>query len=543
MTRGPAGGDLDLAGHLWDVVVIGTGAGGATAGYALARQGRSVLFLERGKDLTANADVVRGAPWTGRADTALAHGWWPEPLAGRYRSRGSDEATADTASEEVFHHPLGCGTGGSTSVFGMVMDRFRPEDFTPRRFCRSASGSSLPDSWPISYDELAPFYQQAEALFRVRGTPDPLTRANGQLMTPPPAAPKETALSSALTASGLHPYRIHYAQDRVPTCTGCPGMLCPNGCRNDAGRVCLRPAIEQHRARLLSECRVVGLEEEGRVVRRAICEHDGRRLAIQARVFVLAANAFATPALLQRSSNDRFPGGLGNSSGLVGRNLMLHVTDFLLLRFKRKRDRVAGAMHHGLSLNDFYVHDGDKLGNVHAHSVAVGPQEITAFLRLHTRWVNRLPSALVSAMATLGARVNRASTVFATIVEDLPYVDNRVEATPRTSSGIVYHYRYPEELGARARALFQAFQAAVEARFSVSPLRRLGMLNYGHVCGTCRFGTDPATSVLDRDNRAHDLDNLYIVDGSFLPSSGGINPSLTIVANSLRVSETITRRL
>jgi choline dehydrogenase-like flavoprotein len=143
-------------------------------------------------------------------------------------------------------------------------------------------------------------------------------------------------------------------------------------------------------------------------------------------------------------------------------------------------------------------------------------------------------------MAKIGAWLNRPSTVFSTILEDLPYTCNRVRAT---ADGPVFEYRFPHELRMRAWRLFSALERHVAGRFLVKPLRGLGSLNSSHGCGTCRFGDDPAESVLDRDNRAHDLGNLYVVDGSFLPSSGGMNPSLTIAANALRVADVIARRL
>jgi choline dehydrogenase-like flavoprotein len=535
MSIGRSGaGARDPESELWDVVVIGSGAGGATAGFALARAGRSVLFLERGKLLHQDPSVTRGQPfsWTGDAEAALRHGWWPDCV---YRRDGEREVAE--------HLPLGCGSGGSTALFAMVMDRFRPQDFEPRRFFASAGDSSLPEAWPIGYEELEPYYEQAEALYRVRGTQDPLSPSNKPIAEPLRPTDKELAISEALTRSGLHPYRIHYAQDRKPECTGCTAMLCPGECRNDAGRICLRPALEQHAASILPECRVVRLEEEGRSVRRAICDWNGRRIAVRGRIFVLAANAIFTPALLERSANERFPEGLANSSGLVGRNLMLHVSDFLLVRLKRASPALASDMNHGLSLNDFYVHDGSKLGNVHVHPVPVARETIAAFLRMHKKWINQLPAPAVSAIASIGSYLHRSSTVFTTVLEDLPYVGNRVRARPGSDDSVQYEYRYPNELRERSLGLFRAFTAAVRNHLHVRPLRPIGMLNGAHASGTCRFGADPATSVLDRDNRAHDLDNLYVADGSFFPSSGGMNPSLTIAANSLRVAEKITQRL
>ncbi|MGO9452550.1 MAG: FAD-dependent oxidoreductase [Candidatus Binataceae bacterium] len=524
----------DPESHYWDVVVIGTGAGGATAGFNLARLGRSVLFLERGKVLHCDPSIIKGTPfsWNGEAEGALRHGWWPRSI---YRKDGD---------VEVASRPLaGCGTGGSTALFGMVMDRLRPQDFTPRRFFPEAPDTSLPEAWPITYEELEPFYERAEELFRVRGTPDPLAPTSGGLLDAPPASDKELLILDALTRVGLHPFRIHSASEHVPNCSGCPGMLCPHECRNDSGRICLRPALEQYEAKILPECRVVRLEEKNRKVQQAICDWKGRRIAVRGQVFVLAANAFFSPAILQRSANERFPDGLANSSGLVGRNLMLHVSDFFLLRLRGAPLGLSALMNHGLSLNDFYVNRGTKLGNVHAHATRMSPAGVEAFLRLHVKRLNSLPAPIMSALASLGAYMHRSAIVSATIVEDLPYPVNRVTAKAGSDDDVVYEYRYPDELRRRSGALLQSLKAAVGSRFALRRLGSRGDLNIGHACGTCRFGNDPRASVLDRDNRAHDLDNLYVVDASFFPSSGGVGPSLTIVANSLRVSEKIAKRL
>jgi choline dehydrogenase-like flavoprotein len=533
MTRGQVPPD-DPEGRIWDAVVIGTGAGGGTAGYALARAGRSVLFLERGKALDGEPGTVRGRAfaWTGRPEDALNYGWWPAPL---HRKYGPTEFPA--------YQPIGAGTGGSTALFGMVMDRLRPLDFTPRRHFRDERDSSLPDEWPISYEALEPYYDAAERLYRVRGTPDPLTPRPGGVSEPATPTEKEAVVTRMLEQSGLSPYRIHYAQDRVAECRGCAAMLCPRSCRNDSRRVCVGPAVAEYGARVLNGCRVLRLEAQNRVVREAVCDWNGRRIAVRGRVFVLAANAFFTPALLQRSTSARFPDGLANGSGLVGRNLMVHVSDFVLARPAGRRAGWRGPMHHGVSLNDFYVHDGQKLGNVHVHPVAITGDQAVSFLRLHVKLVNRLPSAALNAVASAGAFLARDAIVFSTIVEDLPYQCNRVMARGASDESVSYEYRHPHELRRRAWTLYHALGRAVSGRLRLRPLRPVGGLNMSHACGTCRFGDDPATSVLDRDNRAHDLDNLYVVDASFFPSSGGINPSLTIAANSLRVSERIAARL
>jgi choline dehydrogenase-like flavoprotein len=542
--------------HLWDVIVIGTGAGGSTAGFNLARLGKSVLFIERGKLLHHDPTVVRGVPfsWKNNPERALNHGWWPRPIYYREEEGGAEVPTRPQ---------IGSGAGGSTAQFGAVMDRFRPEDFTPRRFFPDMPEAALPEAWPISYEEMIPFYERAESLYRVRGTQDPLLPSPpSSVLEPPPASDRELALFEALRGVGLNPYRIHSAVERVPGCAGCPGMLCPRACRNDAARMCLYPALERYGAKILPNCRAMRFEESGRVVKRAICEWSGRRIALRARIFILAANAFLTPALLQRSANEHFPDGLANSSGLVGRNLMMHAANFLFTRLKRPAPGLDFKLNHGLSLNDFYVHDGTKLGNVHAHTIETRDVLMSFLIQYYLmpgmtgsgsrqwaagsgsrQWAAHLPGRLLSVSTSIGKFLCRSWTVFAAIVEDAPYPGNYVAAKAGSEEDIVYTYRYPDELRRRARMMCDAFKSTLAPLFDVWHLEPAGMLNNSHVCGTCRFGDDPQTNVLDRDNRAHDLDNLYVLDASFFPSSGGINPSLTIVANSLRATDKIAQRL
>jgi choline dehydrogenase-like flavoprotein len=422
------------------------------------------------------------------------------------------------------------------------LDRFRPQDFTPRRYFSDISDTSLPEAWPVGYEEMEPFYARAENLYRVRGTQDPLATSVSSLLEPPPASSAELAIYDALTGVGLNPYRIHSALERLPGCVGCPGALCRRECRNDAARICLYPALDRYGAKILPNCRAVRFEARASLVERVICESSGGRIALRARVFILAANAFLTPALLQRSANGRFPNGLANSSGLVGHNLMLHASSHLFLRLKRARRTSDFKINHGLSLNDFYLYKGTKLGNFHAHPI-VTHDELTAFLAQYYAGLNMLPGRLVSLISMMRTALSHSWTVFAAIAEDLPYHGNCVMAKAGSDDDIVYTYRYPDELRHRAQMMSEGLISAVAPLFDVHLLRPDGALNGSHVCGTCCFGNDPRTSVLDRDNRAHDLDNLYVLDGSFFPSSGGINPSLTIIANSLRVTDKVAQRL
>ena len=221
---------------------------------------------------------------------------------------------------------------------------------------------------------------------------------------------------------------------------------------------------------------------------------------------------------------------------------MMHAISHLFARLKRTSQASNLNMNHGLSLNDFYIYNATKLGNVHAHPI-VTREELTTFLIQYYQGLNRLPGRACLRIAAMGSFLSRPWTVFAAILEDLPYHGNYVAAKAGSEEDIVYTYRYPDELRRRGQMMIDGFEHAAAQRFDVRPLQPAGTLNGAHVCGTCRFGDDPRTSVLDRDNRAHDLDNLYVLDASFFPSSGGINPSLTIIANSLRATDKIAQRL
>ena len=499
---------MDPEGTIWDVVVVGTGAGGAAAGFNLARLGRSVLFLERGAVCNEPSSTVRASRLVHSLGTVHSN---CKPYDVQHGD-GSGSGKADLIA--------GYGVGGTTSLFSMVMDRFRPVDFAPGYRAKAPHSSSLPEAWPIQYEELEPYYSEAEALFRVRGTDDPLASPRGSLLEPLAPSATETMVNDTLARSGLHPYRLHYAREYVPGCDGCPTRPCLQNCRNDAGRICVVPAVERYGARLLPGCLVVRLETNGYAVNQAICILNGRRMAIRGRIFVLALNALFTPALLLRSADDSFPDGLGNRSGMVGRNLMLHVSDLVSVRFGALRGLINEDLQNGLSLNDFYVKDEIKLGNIHAHAMG--------FTKL-TKGLPKLDDSSGTAL-------------FSTIVEDFPYLVNRVTPKPGSEDEVRWEYKYPDELRFRSAMLVNEFADALRPVCNVSVERPSGVLNASHMCGTCRFGDDPTTSVLDRYNRIHDLDNTYVLDASFFPSSGGINPSLTIVANSLRASALIAQR-
>ncbi|MCV7101058.1 GMC family oxidoreductase N-terminal domain-containing protein, partial [Mycobacterium palustre] len=313
---------------LWDVVVVGTGMGGGMLGYQLARCGRRVLFVEKGRS------TLPGVPGTIRA----AMPELAEPKAARSPAAYYDAlARAGRSTDEIedisrrvprrFVPFIGAGTGGSSALYGMVCERFFVGDFTPRQNFRDPGQSTVPDAWPITYDQLRPWYARAEKLLGVRGQPDPLRPEAAEVDLPPapPFSPDNQPLVNYLAGRGLHPYHLPMACDYTDGCTTCQAYLCDKACKNDAARNGLLPALTEHGAHLLTDCRVVRLDADHTHVRRIICQHHTDTVALQAKIVVLAAGALATPLLLLNSRSGHWPRGLANGSDWVGRNLMRHL--------------------------------------------------------------------------------------------------------------------------------------------------------------------------------------------------------------------------
>jgi choline dehydrogenase-like flavoprotein len=245
--------------------------------------------------------------------------------------------------------------------------------------------------------------------------------------------------------------------------------------------------------------------------------------------------------VLLRSRNSFWPNGLANRSDQVGRNLMFHTSDLYALWAPRRFNR-QGRQRKSISVRDFYVADGRRLGYVQSMGVDAGRGNIAGFLKDFLRRRGLHQEALLSLLVKLPSHVASwalgDASIFAAMTEDDPDPDNRITLDPDEPNGASFTYSITDDLRQRADALREAFARHVRPWRLIRLSPSLTM-NYGHPCGTCRFGDDPATSVLDRNNRTHDVENLYVVDASFMPRSGATNPSLTIVANALRCASQI----
>ena len=522
----------------WDVIVVGTGMGGGMLGYSLARSGRRVLFVEKGRS------TLPGAPGTIRSSIPEE----AEPLASRSTEtyhdvlvragRSTDDIEDISGRSSRRYLPLvGSGTGGSSSLYHMVCERFFARDFTPRQDFRNPGDSTVPEAWPVTYDQMRPWYTAAEKLLRVRGQPDPLRpeAADAGLPAPPPFSADNQPLVDYLAGRGLHPYHLPMACEYTDGCATCSGYLCGQSCKNDAARNALLPALDEHGAQLLTECRVVRLDADETHVRQVICQHSSGMLTLKAKVVALAAGALITPVLLLGSRSGDWPRGLANGSDWVGRNLMRHLVDFI--QVWAEPDRKVAAENKEIGLNDFYFWEGQKYGTVQSG----GLMPSMAALTNHPGWRPAALRLISPAVRPVYERFFTGGLVLGAMLEDLPYLDNRVLPSEGSNLNGRQRLRLQYRLHAsetERRAEFLRQLKRVFEPFRTMTLRTAQSNSVlAHVCGTCRFGTDPKTSVLDPQNRAHEVENLYVVDGSFFPSSTGINPSLTIAANALRVAE------
>ncbi len=542
--RTSTGEPIDPERQTWDAIVVGAGMGGGTLGYALAAAGQKVLFVEKGAStLFSNPSAIRGC----YPDDVLHFDRLPQAEQVRQlvaAGRSVDEIEDVSGRKRRHYHAMiGGGVGGSSALYGMACERLFPSDFTPRAAHIDADGSTLPEAWPISYQQLAPWYTAAEKLYRVRGTPDPLRPAHEaeHLLPPPPTTPGNAELAEHFAAHGLHPYRIHLACEHLPQCHTCQGILCAQPCKNDAGRICVGPAVEQHGAALMTGAVALKLEADRTRVTEVVCDWRGKKIALRGKQVVLAAGGLYTPLLLLNSKSADWPQGLANDSGQVGRNLMRHCIDLVILKAKSIPDTGGEVRDKEICFNDWYDGPLGKLGTIQS----LGPIPPLGFL-LNQPAFQGLQWSRPVAMRLWRSITTRA-IVLAAIMEDLPYADNfLVPASPpitpegRQQVQMSFHLRAPEQ---RRLKVFQHELRRVLRAYKPIQLRAAtDNTAIAHITGTCRFGGDPRTSVLDPCNRAHGLDNLYVVDASFFPTSGGINPSLTIAANALRVADQLLER-
>jgi len=519
-----------LATH-YDVVIIGSGPGGASVAQRLAPTGKRILLIERGDYLPRSR-----ANWD--SQTVFVDGAYQ-----------ADETWYDKDGE-TFHPGLHYYVGGNSKVYGAALFRMRERDFDDVRHKDGVS-----PAWPLKYDVFEPYYAEAERLFHVHGQrgEDPGEPPSSDPFPYPPVShePRIQALHDALVSDGLHPFHLPLGilldekdgkVTPTSTCIRCDafdGFPCLLNGKADAQVMCVDPALKLHsNLTLLTNAYVsrLGTDAKGRTITEVAVTRNGSEERYSADIVVVACGALSSALLLLRSANDKHANGLANGSGQVGRNYMRHNQSVLMALMREPNNTV---FQKTLAISDFYFGSNDwdyPLGLIQmcatSHDAQIRGEALPSWLE----WVPKMPFAQMA----------RHSMDFWLSSEDLPRPENRIRYDGKrvvldlTEGNMEAHHRLKKKL---KQILSKADAHSILLERSLYLGSDIPIGGTAHQAGTARFGLDPATSVLDLDCKAHEIDNLYIADASFFPSIGAVNPTLTIIANALRVADRIKDRL
>jgi choline dehydrogenase-like flavoprotein len=506
----------------YDIIIVGTGAGGGTLAHQLAPSGKRILILERGDFLPREREN-----WESKAVFDQK----------RYLAKETWYDKDDQPFAPYTHYWV----GGNTKVYGAALLRMREFDFGEVRHFGGIS-----PAWPISYDEIEPYYTRAEHLYCVHGERglDPHDPPASATYLHPPIAP-EPRMKEAfddLTALGYKPFPIPLGVRldegnrsdtpyRLSNFDGYPDLT---EVKADAHVIAIKPILNRRNVTLLTRAFVERLntDRSGGEINEVVVQRDGERLVFQADIVVLACGAINSAAVLLRSADDKHPTGLANSSGQVGRNYMTHQNG-CFIAVTQTPNPSQFQKHFGLT--DFYrgAPDSDfPLGTIQL----MGKPD-----RGTLEWLrgDQLPGVPIE-------DIEMRTIDFFLTAEDLPSPDNRITLRKDGAIRVSYTLNNTEAYDRLQTKLIQMLTQMEHSRGRATPAflaSRLGVSGVSHQNGTLRFGHEAESSVLDVNCKAHDLDNLYVVDGSFFPSSSAVNPSLTIMANALRVGDHLLERL
>ena len=494
----------------FDIIIIGSGAGGGTIGHALAASPARILVLERG-------DVV----------PQEAENWDPEAVWKHLRYR-TTERWLDRRGQEFQPYTHYC-VGGNTKFWGSVLYRLRREDF---QAVEHADGVS--PAWPVDYETMAPFYERAEHLYHVRGQHgvDPTEPLRGPYPYPPvPHAPGMVTIVEQLRSLRLHPSALPLGLLRpgepggCVLCDTCNSFPCKIHAKSDAEVCCVHDALQRPNVSLWANAfaRRLLTDPSGGKVEAVEVERNGESCRVEAPLVIVSCGAVNSAALLLRSANPQHPDGLANSSGLVGRRYMGHLATMMQGFHPFRRNETV--FQKTVGVNDFYLRGpdgGHPLGQIQSQGRTHGVMARTVApwmpLWAYDAWVARGVDWLAMS-------------------EDLPREDNRVTLDPDGRIRLRYQ---PNNVAPHDQLVKQMRRILRQIGFWVVMAHSHRDRNTTHQCGTVCFGTDPTSSVLDPFCRAHDVENLFVVDASFFPSSAAVNPGLTIVAQALRVADHIS---
>ena len=516
----------------YDFIIIGSGAGGGTLAYRLAPSGKKILLIERGPYVRREKDN-----WNSRAVNA----------EGKYNTK---ELWRNADGTELHPH-TNYYVGGNTKFYGAALFRLREKDFGEIKHY----GGTSP-AWPISYNEFESYYTEAEQIYHVHGAvgEDP-TEPHRSGPFPYPAIshePRIQQLSDDFALHGLKPFHTPLGvmlDEKNPQkspcirCNTCDGFPCLVNAKADAHICCVVPALRHDNVTLLTDTKVTRLETDGsgREVTAVHVERNGAKESYSGKFVIVSGGAINSAALLLRSANDKHPNGLANSSDVVGRHYMGHVNSVLMALSKCPNPTV---FQKTLSVNDFYFSSPEwefPMGHISFVGKLDGDTLKAGAPKVAPKWTLDL--------------MGKHSLDFWLTSEDLPDPNNRV--TINRAGELVLQYKPNNEEG--HKRLIKKLESLMQQQTKCSVHghecheglfarnlylgQRIPLAGVAHQNGTIRFGNDPKTSALDRNCKAHELDNLYVVDASFFPSSGAVNPGLTIIANALRVGDHLLERM
>lgn len=522
---------MNNASH-YDIIIIGTGAGGGTLAHQLAPTGKRILILERGDFLPREKD-----------------NWDPAEVyqKARYYTHAEKWVNKD---EQEFSPQTCYWVGGNTKVYGAALLRLRERDFETVQHKNGIS-----PEWPLKYSDFEPYYAEAEKLFDVHGQrgEDPTEPpASGEYPFPPARhEPAMQKIADSISAAGYYPFHlpvglklneVDKTLSQCIRCDTCDGYPCLVHAKADSEVNCIRPTRQLDNVTLLTGAMVSQLhtDESGREITAVSVEMNEEQHLFSADVVVVSCGTINSAALLLRSANDRHPHGLANRSDQVGRNFMKHMSTAMVSLSTEPNPSVHQKT---IAVNDFYWGEPDfpypmgmvqNTGNVKGGMIpADAPPLLAPYVKL-------APEALLDTIAGY-------ATGWWLQTEDLPSSENRV----RVVNGKLHLDYTMHDVEARDR-LIHRWTSVIKSLdegtkhvvpFGLYPRTIQPLAAVAHQCGTCRFGTDPDSSVLNLNCQTHNIDNLYVVDGSFFPSNSGVNPTLTIIANAIRVADHLKQRL
>jgi choline dehydrogenase-like flavoprotein len=511
----------------YDIIIIGTGAGGGTLAKHLAPSGKSILLLERG-------GWLKREPENWSAEEVFMKNRYVSP--NKWRDKNGKLFQPGT-----YHY-----VGGATKMYGAALFRLRKEDFAG-----FAHYDGHSPAWPISYDELEPYYTQAEQMYQVHGVrgEDPTEPPCSAPYPHPPVShePRIQKLSDDLARAGYHPFHtpagIMLNEANMPfstcvRCMDCDGFPCVVHAKSDAEVIAVRPALQYPNVTLLTHANVIKLNTNstGTAVTEVVVDHEGQAETVRGAIVVVSGGAAHSAKLLLMSANDKHPNGLANGSDQVGRNYMFHTSQAVLAISKEPNPT---KYQKTLGLNDFYFGMDDfkyPVGSIQMVGKSQAPM-----------YRGEKPIETLLAPTWVLEKLAEHAVDFWLMTEDLPKPDNRI--TVDKDGTITLSYTATNQVP--SNLLYDKLKSMLSSLDMHEHLiprdlylkNDIGVAGVAHQSGTCKFGTDPQTSVLDTNCKAHELNNLYVVDTSFFPSIGAVNPALTVMANALRIGDHLLERL